>query len=145
VARFFRAPDDTTAHDAKANAQPRSDLVRRARPFVPPDSEIRQAFIAQSARGFWIIMLAYLTGLTICWIRYRCVVVTDEAIYVLDARKWSGGSRPRALIATLPRHTRLGPVSGRWASVDLAGERHWVHKRFHQQIRAADRHAGFGP
>jgi len=119
--------------------------VLRAQPFLPPESEIRQAFIAQSARWFWIIVLAYLTGLTICWIRYRCVVVCDEAIYVLDARKTSGGSRPRALIATLPRHTRLGPVGGRWARVDLAGERHCVHKRFHQQIRAADRRAGFGP
>jgi len=27
--------------------------------------------------------------------------------------------------------------------VDLLGERHWVHQRFHDQIAAADREAGF--
>ena len=43
----------------------------------------------------------------------------------------------------MPRHTRLGPVTGRWAEVDLLGERHWVHTRFHDQIAAADREAGF--
>jgi hypothetical protein len=43
----------------------------------------------------------------------------------------------------MPRHTRLGPVTGRWAEVDLLGERHWVHKRFHDQIAAADSEGGF--
>jgi len=33
-------------------------------------------------------------------------------------------------------------VSGRWAEVDLLGERHWVYRRFHAQVAAADREAG---
>ena len=66
-----------------------------------------------------------------------------EGIYVLDSTTWSGGARPRALAGRMPRDTRLGPVSGRWAEVDLLGERHWVHRRFHAQIAAADREAGF--
>lgn len=37
----------------------------------------------------------------------------------------------------------LAKVSGRWAEVDLLGERHWVHRRFHDQIGAADREGGF--
>jgi hypothetical protein len=69
--------------------------------------------------------------------------VTDEAIYVLDSSKWSGGAKPHGLAGRMPRHERLGPVSGRWAEVDLLGERHWVHKRFHDQIAAADREGGF--
>jgi hypothetical protein len=43
----------------------------------------------------------------------------------------------------MPRHTWLGPVSARWAEVNLLGERHWVHQRFHDQIAAADREGGF--
>jgi hypothetical protein len=112
-------------------------------PFLPPRSEIRQAFIGQAAPNFGYFLITYLTGLTMFWNKYRCIVVAPEAIYVLDSTKGSGGARPRALVGTLPRRTRLGPVSGRWAEVDLLGERHWVHKRFHDQITAADREAGF--
>jgi len=121
---------------------PRADLVERATPFLPAGSEIRQAFVAQSAPSFAAFVVTYVTGLTLFGNRYRCVAVTRDAIYVLDGTKASGGARPRALVATLPRSTRLGPASGRWAELDLAGERHWVHRRFHDQIAAADAEAG---
>lgn len=85
-----------------------------------------------------------LTGLTIFWNKYRCVAVTQGAVYVLDSSRWSGGATPQRLLATLPRRTQLGPVSGRWAQVNIAEERGWVHKRFHDAISAADRDAGFG-
>ena len=60
---------------------------------------------------------------------------------MLESSKASGGAKPTSLIATLPRQTRLGPVSGRWAPVTLLGETHWVHKRFHSEVTAADRDA----
>jgi hypothetical protein len=52
-------------------------------------------------------------------------------------------SKPKSLLGTLPRHTQLGPVSGRWGQINLLGERHWVHKRFHSDIATTDREAGF--
>lgn len=122
---------------------PRRDLVERSIPFLPAGSEIRQAFICQAAPSFAYFLITYMTGLTLFRIKYRCVVVTQDAIYVLDSTKRSGGASPQALVGTLPRRTELGPVSGRWAEVQLLGERHWVHKRFHDQIAAADREAGF--
>jgi hypothetical protein len=121
---------------------PRADLVESALPFLPAGSEIRQAFIGQAAPNFFYFIVTYLTGIMFRN-KYRCVAVTDEAIYVLDSTKWSGGAKPQELVGRMPRHTRLGPVSGRWAEVDLLGERHWVHKRFHDQIAAADREGGF--
>lgn len=124
---------------------PRKDLVERSLPLLPPDSEIRQAFIAQAAPSFAFFVITYLTGLTMLWIKYRCVVVTRDAIYVLDSSKLSGGAKPQSLAGTMPRLSRLGPVRGRWAQVHLLGERHWVHKRFHHQIAAADADAGFTP
>ncbi|GAA4364300.1 hypothetical protein GCM10023166_08080 [Paeniglutamicibacter cryotolerans] len=120
---------------------PRANLVERALPFLPVGSEIRQAFIAQAAPSFFYFIVTYLTGLMF-GNEYRCVVVTPEAIYVLDSSKWSGGAKPQALAGQMTRNTRLGPVSGRWAEVRLLGKRHWVHKRFHEQIAAADREAG---
>jgi len=105
---------------------PRADLVESALPFLPAGTEIRQAFIGQAAPNFFYFIVTYLTGI-MSRNKYRCVAVADEAIYVLDSTKWSGGAKPRELAGRMPRHTRLGPVSGRWAEVDLLGERHWVH------------------
>jgi hypothetical protein len=121
----------------------RHDLVERSAPFLPPGSEIRQAFICQTAPSFAFFLITYLTGLTMFWIKYRCVAVTQDAIYVLESSKLSGGAKPQSLLGTLARHTQLGPVSGRWGQLNLLGERHWVHKRFHPQIAAADYEAGF--
>ena len=72
-----------------------------------------------------------------------CVAVTPDAIYVMNSSKPSGGAKPTSIAGVLPRQTRLGPVSGRWAGLDLLGARHWVHKRFHAEIAAADAEAGF--
>jgi hypothetical protein len=121
---------------------PRADLVERALSFLPAGSEIRQAIIGQTAPNFLYFIVTYLTGI-MSRNKYRCVAVTPQAIYVLDSTKWSGGAKPQALVGQMPRHTRLGPVSGRWTQVELLGERHWVHKRFYDQIAAADREAGF--
>ena len=121
----------------------RQDLVEKSTPFLPPGVQIRQAFIGQAAPSFAYCVITYLTGLTMSRIKYRLVVVTDDAIYVLDSTKTSGGGKPKALVGTMPRHTQLGPASGRWAEVGLLGERHWVHKRFFSEIASADRDAGF--
>ncbi len=128
---------------ARPNPTPRTDLVQRSAPFLPQGSEIRQAFIYQTAPSFLFFLITYLTGLTIFWNKYRCVAITQDAIYVLESSKLSGGAKPQRLVGTLPRQTRLGPVSGRWGQVHIRGERCWVHKRFHDQIAAADNEAGF--
>jgi hypothetical protein len=77
------------------------------------------------------------------WIRYHCVAVTQDAIYVLVGSRLSVGANPKSVMGTLPRHTQLGPVSGRWGQVNLFGERHWVKRRFQAEIAAADAEAGF--
>lgn len=117
---------------------PRPDFVARAAPSLPPGSEIRHAFIGPSAPNFASFLITYATGLTMSWIKHRCVAVTHDAVYVVNSTKLSGGGRPVSLVGTLPRHTRLGPVSGRRAELALLDERHWVHQRFHCEIAAAD-------
>lgn len=118
---------------------PRADLVAASLPFLPAGADIQQAFIAQSAPSFAYFVLTYLTGF-MGRNTYRCVAVTGDAIYVLDSTKWSGGAKPCRLAGEMPRSTRLGPVSGRWARVELLGQTHWVHRRFFNQIAAADQH-----
>lgn len=119
------------------------DLAERSAPLLPPGSQVRQAFICQTAPNFAFFLINWATGLTMFWIKYRCVAVTRDAIYALDSYKLSGGANPRSVVGTLPRHTQLGPVSGRWGQLTLLGKRHWVKKRFHPEIAAADTEAGF--
>jgi hypothetical protein len=38
----------------------------------------------------------------------------------------------------LPRQTLIGPAHGLWYRVDSLGERLYINKRFHKDIRAAD-------
>jgi len=83
------------------------------------------------------------TGLAMPWVKYRCVAVTDDAIYLLDSPRLSGGARPTSVISALPRRTRLGPVSGRWGEITLLGKRHCVKKRFQGEVTAADAEVGF--
>lgn len=115
----------------------RDKLATRAQPFLPPGSRIRQAFVCQTGPSPWMFLITYLIFF---FIKYRIVVVTEDAIYVLRSSKFM--MKPKELVATLPRQTVLGPVSGLWGKLDLLGERHWVHKRFHKDIAAADYEAG---
>lgn len=118
-------------------------LAERASLHLPAGSGVRQVFVCQTASSFALFAVNWMTGLTMPWITYRCVAVTPDAIYVLDAPALSGGANPRSIVATLPRRTRLGPVSGRWGQFTLLGQRHWIKERFQPQITAADAEAGF--
>lgn len=69
--------------------------------------------------------------------------MTQDAIYILDSHKLSGGAKPTSIAGTLPRRTQLGPVSGRWGQMTLLGERHWVKRRFQTEVTSADAEAGF--
>ena len=64
---------------------PREDLVEHSAPFLPEGSEIRQVFICQAAPNFSYFVVTYLTGLSVRWIKYRCVAVTADAV-------WTGAS-----------------------------------------------------
>ena len=94
-----------------AHVRPRIDLVEHSAPFLPAGSEIRQVFICQSAPSFAFFLITYLTGLTMLWIKYRCVAVTQDAIYVLESSKGSGGAKPQSLVDTC--HATLGSVRSR--------------------------------
>jgi hypothetical protein len=119
------------------------DLAERSAPLLPVGSGIRQAFLCQTAPDFGFFFINWATGLTMPWITYRCVVVTQDAIYVLESPRLSGGAKPTSIAARLPRQTQLGPVSDRRGQVTLLGSRHWVKRRFHAEITAADTEAGF--
>lgn len=88
-------------------------LAERSAPLLPTGSQVRQAFICQTAPNFAYFVINWSTGLTMFWITYRCVAVTEDAIYLLDSHKLSGGAKPTSIAGAMPRRAQLGPVSGR--------------------------------
>jgi hypothetical protein len=112
----------------------RDKLAARSQPLLPGGTQIRQVFLCQTGPNPLLFILTYLIYF---WIQFRIVCVTDDAIYVLRSSKVRNA--PKEVIARLPRQQQLGPVSGLWAKIDIGGERHWVNKRFHSDIEAADR------
>jgi len=71
-----------------------SDLKERSAPLLPPGSWVRQAFICQTAPHFAFFFIYWATGLPMFWTEYRCVAVTQDAIYVLAGSELSGGADP---------------------------------------------------
>ena len=71
-------------------------LAERCAPFLPPGAEVRQAFIGQAAPNRAYFLITYLTGLTMFWIKYRCVAVTARrSTCSRAARPRVAPSRPR--------------------------------------------------
>ena len=108
-------------------------LAARVQPLLPPGSQVRHTIVCQTGPNPWFFLLTYLVYF---WIQYRIVVVTDTPSTCCGPARARSGRR--RCVATLPRQTRLGPVSGLWAKIELLGERLWVNKRFQKEIEAAD-------
>jgi len=117
----------------------RDKIVANSQPFLDPGEVVQHAFPAQTFNGNW----AFLSALIVLFKNsYRCVVVTDRRIAVLDSGKWAQGT-PKTLLRSLPRQTQIGPAKGLWYKTENLGERLYIHKRFHKDIAAADTAAGF--
>ncbi|MFI9829513.1 hypothetical protein ACIHIX_17700 [Streptomyces sp. NPDC051913] len=59
----------------------------------------------------------------------RVVLVTDRAVVVLQYGRF-GAVKPTRVLARLPLGTEIGPLSGTWARIELAGEPLWVHRQW---------------
>lgn len=127
---------DASARRGNLQAKVRDKLAPRCQPFLPAGSEVRHVIQTQTGPNpFWMILTFWTFAATKYWI----VCVTDDAVHVLRS---SVGGKPKELVGTLPRDHRFGPVSGVWAQIELLGERHWVHRRFHDVVRAVDARPG---
>jgi hypothetical protein len=107
------------------------DKIRdQAAAHLEPGEQIQAVFAGQT-HSQYLLMFGGILFLLLN--SYRCVVVTDRRVAVFDAGKL-GMSKPRQLIASLPRTTDLGAPSGIWHVVELNGEAIRVHRRFHKDI-----------
>ena len=66
----------------------------------------------------------------------RLVAVTDSAIVVMEAGRWSTRRAKRVLLS-VPRVPVLTPSQKRWARVELGTERIWMHRRMRRFLEHA--------
>ncbi|MFE0516150.1 hypothetical protein [Streptomyces sp. NPDC058964] len=147
-------------------------VMERARPLLEPGEQIRRVVLAQGGirptAQVWIVLPGLLAGriladaagaviwqealwsalgamvaavIATCLITRRVLLVTDRSVVLLEYGRF-GGVRPARVIARLPQGTRIGPLSGTWARIELAGERLWVHKRWHGDAAAFETRLG---
>jgi len=112
-------------------------IAAAAAPFLEPGEAVQVAFVAQTASSWWVL-LGFVPFLLLN--QYRCVVVTDRRILVLDAGRLTS-TKPKSVIRALSRSTRIGPAQGLWYVTANLGETLRIHKRFHKDIEAADARA----
>lgn len=114
----------------------RDKLRERVQPYVEPGEQVQQVFIAQTGPSPWLMGL--LGGLLIMLLmKPRIIVVTDRRIIVLRGGRFAV-TQPKEQLAVLARQTTIGPVKGLWTRTNLGAERMWVHRRFKQDVEAAD-------
>ena len=75
--------------------------------------------------------------LLLFFVKRRIIVVTNRRIVVVEAGKVMGTTAKKVL-AEVPRTTTIGPISGLWSKINLAGENMWVHRRFKKDIDGAN-------
>jgi hypothetical protein len=113
----------------------RDSMRDSAIPFLQPGEQVQAVFGAQTASQ-------YIAGLAGIFVflglnRYRIFAVTPTRIVVLDAGKTSM-KKAQGVVTVLPRSTRLGPATGMWHKIPVAGETLRVHRRFYKDIETAD-------
>ncbi|MEU6376545.1 hypothetical protein [Streptomyces sp. NPDC046909] len=75
------------------------------------------------------------TALANAFFTRRVLLATDRGLVVLEYPRF-GSIRPTRVRARLPLGTGIGPLSGIWARTEVAGERLWVHKKWHKHAAA---------
>ena len=113
----------------------RDSMRDSATQYLQPGEPIQAVIGAQTASQY----LAALTGVFVFLglNRYRIIAVTPARIVVLDAGKTSM-KKARGVVTELPRSTRLGPGTGLWHRIQAGGETLRVHRRFFNDLDAAD-------
>ncbi len=111
------------------------DTIRANAQHVLEPGEVIQAVIPAQTTSQWFALLSY-------WIiifsnAYRAIIVTDRRILVCRSGRFRM-TPVKDVLHQVPRSTPIGPPTGLWYRCDRLGERLYINKRFHKDVRAAD-------
>lgn len=110
------------------------DTIRaNAQHVLQPGEQIQEVIPAQTTSQ-WFALISY-------WIiifsnAYRVIVVTDRRILVCRSGRFRQ-TIVGEVLHEVPRATRIGPPSGLWYRCDNLGERLYIGKRFHKDVKQA--------
>lgn len=114
----------------------RDKLRERVQPLLDEGESVEQVFLTQTGPTPWL--QGFMGGiLLLFFVKRRIIVVTNRRIVVVEAGKVMGTTAKKVL-AEVPRATTIGPISGLWSKINLAGENMWVHRRFKKDIDEAN-------
>jgi hypothetical protein len=113
----------------------RDKLSRNVQPYLEPDERVQAVFPGTSRSPWFLPLTGYVFFFLIA--KYVIIAVTDRRILLLKANPFAT-TKPKQSLGSFPRETRLGPVSGIYGKIKLGGTRYYVHRRFHEDIKAAD-------
>jgi hypothetical protein len=114
----------------------RDKISKNVQPHLEPGETLQAAFPAQGGVSpYLVILTGYLLSFWLA--KYVVVAVTDRRIALFKASGLAT-TKPKELLGSFARETRLGPVSGLWGKIELGGTRYYVHRRFHKDVEAAD-------
>jgi hypothetical protein len=112
----------------------RDKIRKNAASVLQPDESIQAVFCAQTVSAYfalisyWILLFAN---------AYRVVVVTDRRILVCRSGRLVQ-SQVKGIEREFPRATRIGDPDGLWWPCTTLGNKLYIHRRFHKDVRAAD-------
>jgi hypothetical protein len=118
----------------------RDQMAANAAPLLGADEKIQAVFGAQTVSqylsliSYWIIIIKN---------AYRVVVVTDKRILVCGSGRFRT-TPVNGVIRELPRTTKIGQPEGLWWKCETLGEKLYINKRFHKDVREADGLAPIG-
>jgi len=114
----------------------RDKLRENAAHLLQPGETIQAIFPAQTTSAYFALISVWIILLTNA---YRVVVVTDRRILVCKSGRFRA-TPVKDILRELPRGTRIGEPGGLWwrSDTDSLGERLYIHRRFHSDVRAAD-------
>jgi hypothetical protein len=117
----------------------------RAQAVLDPDETLQAAFAAQTWQPTWAAGIFFTFGVETAVIKtlikkpLRVVVVTDRRYIICLAGPLSR-SKIRRVLEEAPRTRPLAqPHEGTWWTCQSFGKQMWVHKRFFDEVRTADR------
>jgi hypothetical protein len=120
-------------------------LLDNVRPVLDPEERLQYAFTGQTGinPGFlWLPILRWLVATN----RARIIVITDRRIAVFSAGqlRWAR-NKPRDLLFSLPRQTRLEHGPGSRSNIAVGDETIWVTRAAYAFLDEANATAGPAP
>lgn len=123
-------------------------LREQAQTVLEPEETLQAVFGAQTAQPHPLPPLldtwAIRTIATSLLRRYRVIVISDRRTLVCRTKPLSPTTIDEVL-RELPRSVPLAQPDGRWWQCQSLGERMWIHRRYFDEVRAAERNRSAPP